>query len=49
MLLARWFTVKEIEHVFGEEKIRGMFFRGHVEGIDGLDNGRGDPAKHPPS
>ena len=27
------FTVKEIERVFGEEKIRGMFFRGHVEGV----------------
>jgi hypothetical protein len=27
-----FFGFKEIGRVFGEEKIRGMFFRGHVEG-----------------
>jgi hypothetical protein len=45
-----FFTMKEIERVFGEEKIRGMFLlRGHVEGVDSLAEGESDPAKHLPS
>src|SRR5215471_14336286 len=44
-----FFTLKEIERVFGEEKIRGMFCRGHVEPVDGPFAVRGDPAKHLPS
>jgi len=40
-----FFAVKEIERVFGEEKLRGMFLRG----VDRLDDGRGAPAKHLPS
>lgn len=44
-----FFTVKEIERVFGEEKIRGMFLRGDVKGVDSLTEGESDPAKHLPS
>jgi hypothetical protein len=44
-----FFTVKEIERVFGAEKIRGMFLQGRVEGVDGLGDSRGDPAKQLPS
>jgi hypothetical protein len=44
-----FFTVKEIERVFGEEKIHGMFFRGHVEGVDSLTEDDSDPEKQLPS
>lgn len=45
-----FFMLKEIESVYGEGRIRRMFFlRGHVEGVDDLGNGRGDPAKNLPS
>jgi hypothetical protein len=37
-----FFALKEIERVFGVEKVRGMFFRGHQNEVDpsGADNRR---------
>jgi hypothetical protein len=44
-----FFTVKEIERVFGEERIREMFFRGQIETVDSLTEGKSDLAKQLPS
>jgi hypothetical protein len=40
-----FFSMKEIERVFGAEKIRGMFFRRHVEEVETGDDVTSGPAK----
>lgn len=44
-----FFTMKEIERVFGEERVRGMFFRGKPENIESGPVETRDSAEHLPS
>jgi len=44
-----FFTMKEIERVFGKERIRGMFFCGQAQRVNAGTEMRDDPAKHSPA
>ena len=44
-----FFAVKEIERIFGEEKVRGIFFRGQPENIESGRININGPAKQSPS